>query len=276
MNQGELQSICRAVTDLSKETGAFFLNEINKVRHTDVEEKGLHDFVSYVDKTAEQQIVHELKKILPGAGFIAEEGTANSAGERYQWIIDPLDGTTNFLHHIPLYSVSIALCDREETILGIVHEPNLDECFTALRSEPALLNQGLIQVSAQSEMRKSLLATGFPYYDYGRLQEYINLFMHFAQQTSGLRRLGSAAVDLAYTACGRFEGFYEYGLHPWDVAAGAFIVKQAGGQVTDFKGSMNYIFGGELLASNGILHHELLDDIRQHFQPDQSGNQVRD
>jgi myo-inositol-1(or 4)-monophosphatase len=155
--------------------------------------------------------------------------------------------------------------EQDAIILGVVHEPNLGETFYAWKGSPAYLNGKEIKVSAESTMKSSLLATGFPYYDYGRMKEYIDLFVHFARNTSGLRRLGSAAVDLAYTACGRFEGFYEYGLQPWDVAAGAFIVQQAGGRVTDFNGGQDHIFGGKLLASNGILHQQLLTDIQQYF-----------
>jgi len=265
MTESELQRLCRQVISIAGETGKFFLTEISKVKSTDIIEKGVHDFVSYVDKTAEERILSELHHLLPQAGFIAEEGTMTHRSDRYNWIVDPLDGTTNFLHRIPLYSVSIALMDGDDIALGVIHEPNLDECFCAWKEGPALLNGKTIKVSSQEQMKNALLATGFPYYDYGRLPEYIDLFTHFARTTSGLRRLGSAAVDLAYTACGRFEGFYEYGLHPWDVAAGAIIVQQAGGLVTDFKGSNSYIFGGELLASNGILHPELLSAIQSHF-----------
>jgi len=265
MNSSNLEHLCNQVIAIAKETGNFFLQEINKVKSSDIEEKGLHDFVSYVDKTAEARIVAELKKRLPGAGFLAEEGTSALKGEKYNWVIDPLDGTTNFLHHIPLYSVSIALMEKENTILGVVHEPNLNECFYAWKGDAARMNGKEIKVSDQYSLKDSLLATGFPYNNYGKLQGYMDVFMHFAKNTSGLRRLGSAAVDLAYTACGRYEGFYEYGLHPWDVAAGAFIVQQAGGKVTDFNGGSNFIFNGEMLASNNLLHTELLESIRQHF-----------
>jgi myo-inositol-1(or 4)-monophosphatase len=266
MSNPSLEQLCTHVISIARETGEFFLKEINLVKDTDVIEKGLHDFVSYVDKKAEARIVEELKKILPQAGFIAEEGTSTIKGEQYNWVIDPLDGTTNFLHHIPLYSVSIALMDGDEIVMGIVHEPNLDECFYAWKGEHSLMNGKPIKVSEQEGMKNALLATGFPYYDYGKLKGYMELFMHFAQHTSGLRRLGSAAVDLAYTACGRFEGFYEYGLHPWDVAAGAFIVQQAGGKVTDFSGGKDYVFNGELLASNTILHSELLGCVEKYFR----------
>jgi myo-inositol-1(or 4)-monophosphatase len=265
MTTNELELLTRQVIELAKGTGIFFLHEIHQVKSTDIEEKSIHNFVSYVDKAAETRIVETLGKLLPESGFIAEEGTSTKKGDRFNWIIDPLDGTTNFLHHIPLYSVSIALMDGDEIVLGVVHEPNLNECFYAWKNGPAYLNGQEIRVTKEKGMKNALLATGFPYYDYGKMKEYIDLFIHFAQNSSGLRRLGSAAVDLAYTACGRFEGFYEYGLHPWDVAAGAFIVRQAGGSVTDFGGGNNYLFGGELLASNGLLHNELLNCVMDHF-----------
>lgn len=262
----DYKSITLQVIELARETGAFFLEEVNKVKTTDIEVKGLHDFVSYVDKTAEARIVKRLQDILPEAGFITEEQTATYRGERFNWIVDPLDGTTNFLHHIPLFSVSIALMENDEIVSGVVYEPNLDECFYAWKGGCAYLNNKEIHVSEQRELKNTLLATGFPYSDFGKLNGYMELFGWFARNTSGLRRLGSAAVDLAYTACGRFEGFYEYGLHAWDVAAGVFIVQQAGGTVTDFKGGNQYIFGGEMLASNTLLHPSLLEAVRSHFE----------
>ncbi len=261
----DYKKITLEVISLAKKTGKFFLEEINKVQLSDIEVKGLHDFVSYVDKTAELRIVKRLSELLPESGFITEEQTATHRGDRFNWIVDPLDGTTNFLHHIPLYSVSIALMENDEIVAGVVYEPNLDECFYAWKDGSAYMNGNEIHVSEQSELKNTLLATGFPYYDYGKLNGYMELFTWFARNTSGLRRLGSAAVDLAYTACGRFEGFYEYGLHPWDVAAGVFIVNQAGGTVTDFKGGKDYIFGAELLASNTVLHPVLLDAVKEHF-----------
>jgi myo-inositol-1(or 4)-monophosphatase len=261
----DYKNITFEVIALAKETGKFLIEEINKVKIADIEVKGLHDFVSYVDKTAEGRIVKRLAEILPESGFVTEEQTATHRGERFNWIVDPLDGTTNFLHHIPLFSVSIALMEYDKVVAGVVYEPNLDECFYAWKEGPAFMNDTEIHVSDQKEMKNTLLATGFPYNDFGRLNGYIELFTWFARNTSGLRRLGSAAVDLAYTSCGRYEGFYEYGLHAWDVAAGAFIVQQAGGTVTDFNGGEDYIFGGELLASNTLLHEPLLNAVKSHF-----------
>lgn len=155
--------------------------------------------------------------------------------------------------------------EYDKVVAGVVYEPNLDECFYAWKGGSAYLNEKEIHVSDQQELKNALLATGFPYNDFGKLKGYMDLFTYFARNTSGLRRLGSAAVDLVYTACGRFEGFYEYGLHAWDVAAGTFIVQQAGGIVTDFKGGEDYIFGAELMASNSLLHKPLLEAAQTHF-----------
>jgi myo-inositol-1(or 4)-monophosphatase len=261
----DYKALTLEVISLAKETGKFLLQEINKVKASDIEVKGLHDFVSYVDKTAEAGIVKRLSEILPESGFITEEQTATQRGERFNWIIDPLDGTTNFLHHVPLFSVSIALMEYDKIVIGVVYEPNLDECFYSWKGGKAYMNEKEIHVSDQIEMKNTLLATGFPYNDFVKLDGYMALFIWFARNTSGLRRLGSAAVDLAYTACGRYEGFYEYGLHAWDVAAGVFIVEQAGGTITDFKGGDDYIFGKELLASNTLLHQGLLEAVKLHF-----------
>jgi len=261
----DLQQLTQQVTNLARTTGEKLKKELANFSIDQAEVKGRHDFVSYVDKASEKLLVKELSKILPEAGFIAEENTETKKGERFNWIIDPLDGTTNFIHGIPLFSISIALLDYEEVISGVVHEPNLKECFYAWKNSKAYLNDSEISVSAAQKMFDSLLATGFPYYDYSRLNDYMELFKHLLRNTHGVRRLGSAAVDLAYVACGRFEGFYEYGLHPWDVAAGTLIVKQAGGNVTDFEGKNNYIFGREIIATNGQIHEEFLKELKKYF-----------
>jgi len=261
----DLQTLCHNVCALSKQTGNFILGERLKFSTDKVEIKGKNDFVSYVDKTSEQLLVAGLSQLLPESGFIAEEGTSTKKGGVYNWIIDPLDGTTNFIHGIPCFAISIALMRNEELVMGIVYEINSDECFYAWEGSKAYLNEKEISVSAASKLSDSLIATGFPYYDYGRMNEYMDLFRHFMQHTHGLRRLGSAATDLAYVACGRFEGFYEYGLQPWDVAAGAFIVQQAGGKVTDFSGKNNYIFGKEMVAGNVACFDEFLNTVQLYF-----------
>jgi myo-inositol-1(or 4)-monophosphatase len=264
----DYHEICLQVCELSRETGKYILGQSALFNSDAVVQKGEHDYVSYVDKTAEQKIVEELRTLLPEAGFITEEGTAGYDNQTFRWIIDPLDGTTNFIHRVPVFSISIALVEKEEVVMGVVYEINRDECFYAWKDGKAMLNGSEIHVSSSEDFNSSLLATGFPYYDYGRLDEYLAIFKYFMQHTAGIRRLGSAAADLAYVACGRFEGFYEYGLHAWDVAAGAFIVQMAGGTVTDFKGENNYIFGSELIAGNKPAHHEMLKVIAEKFNPE--------
>lgn len=253
-----LEQLCTEAIRIIKETGQFIREENKKLQNKDIQTKGLHNYVTYVDKTAEQQLVTALSRLIPSCGFITEEDTISQRQAEYTWIIDPLDGTTNYIHRIPVYSVSVALQHNGQTVLGIVYEVSRDECFYARGDSPLFLNGYPSSVSNAESLDSSLLATGFPYYDYSRLQEYMAIFIKLLQQTKGIRRLGSAAVDLAYVACGRFDGFYEYSLHPWDVAAGAFLVKAGGGIVTDFKGGENYLFGSEIIAANKNIHQPIL------------------
>lgn len=259
----DLELLCSEVTQLSNQIGDFIRKEQLKFSTNKVETKGKNDFVSYVDKTAEQKIIFKLAELLPESGFIAEEGSSSKKGEIYNWIVDPLDGTTNFIHGVPCYAISIALMREKEIILGVIYEITLDECFYAWEGSKAFMNGKEIHVSTVSKLSDALLATGFPYYDYNRMDEYLDLFKYYMKNTHGLRRLGSAATDLAYVACGRFEGFYEYSLQPWDVAAGVFIVQQAGGKITDFNGGNNYIFGKELVAGNAVCFDEFLDTVQR-------------
>jgi myo-inositol-1(or 4)-monophosphatase len=249
------ESICTEVLRISREAGDFIKENQSKISEDSVEEKSLNSLVTYVDKNAEMLIVRELQKLIPESGFITEEETIEKKGEAYNWIIDPLDGTTNFIHGIPCYCVSIGLIRNNELVLGVIHDPNLNETFYAYEGSKAYLNDKEIRVSKKTKLKDSLLATGFPYYDYGKMPQYIELFKDFMQSSRGLR----------YVACGRFDGFYEYGLNPWDVAAGAFIIKQAGGKVTDFNGGDNFLFGEDIMVSNALIHQEFLDKIQHHF-----------
>jgi myo-inositol-1(or 4)-monophosphatase len=259
------ENICKGVIVLVREVGSFILGEKGKVKSDRIEVKGLNDFVSYVDKNAEVMLVEGLSKMLPEAGFITEENTISKKGERFNWVIDPLDGTTNFLHGIPCFAISIGLLRDNELVMGVVYEMNLDECFYAWEGSRAYLNGEEISVTQAAKVSNSLIATGFPYSNYDRFQEYLGLFMDLMQSCQGMRRIGSAAVDLAYVACWRFDGFYEYGLKPWDVAGGAFIVQQAGGRVSDFKGGSNYVFGQEIIATNPRIFEEFGSKVRKYF-----------
>jgi myo-inositol-1(or 4)-monophosphatase len=261
----ELNNICQRVIELSKRAGAYLVEERDKIQSSDIETKGAHDYVTYVDKTCEELIVKGLAEILPEAGFIVEENTSDKKGDRYNWIVDPLDGTTNYIHGLSPFCTSIALQDENEIVLGVIFEPMLNECFYAWKGSGAFLNSQQIKVSDKDILDHSLLATGFPYSDYKLLENYIDLFRWVMLNTQGVRRLGSAAVDMAYVACGRMDGFFEYGLKPWDVAAGAIIVKEAGGIVSDFTEGDNWLFGQELLAFNPKIHKQFCDQLKKHF-----------
>jgi myo-inositol-1(or 4)-monophosphatase len=260
----DLKKITEKVCELACETSNFIGNEIDRLRSSDVEIKSVNNFVTYVDKQSEERLVEGLSLILPGSGFIAEENPSLQSKE-LTWVIDPLDGTTNFIHGVPVYSISIALLEGQELIIGVIYEINLKECFYTWKGSPSFLNGLEIKVSGTDKVSDSLFATGFPYYDYGRLDPYLHFFRYLMQHSHGIRRLGSAAADLAYVACGRFDGFYEYGLSPWDVAAGALIVKNAGGFVSDFKGGEDFIFGKEIIATNRKIYDEFMRIFRENF-----------
>ena len=260
------EQLCQQVVAIAKNVGQFIKIEATNFNASKIEFKGVNDMVSYVDKSAEAQIIQHLSNILPQSGFIAEEGTSDKIGEVYNWIIDPLDGTTNFIHGIPTYAVSIALRENDELVVGVIYEINLDECFYAWKGSNAFLNGKRIQVSDTPELKSALIATGFPYYDFKRQGAYINLFNDVMQKCHGLRRIGAASVDLAYTACGRFDAYFEYNLKPWDIAAGLLIVKQAGGQCFDFDGGNNPLGTCDVVATNAKVSAELNDIIQYHFK----------
>ncbi|RZT93221.1 myo-inositol-1(or 4)-monophosphatase [Ancylomarina subtilis] len=245
-----LESVCKRTQEIAIEVGAFIKEQQSKINTADIENKGTHDFVTFVDKSSETRIIEALKPLIPEAGFIAEEGTKTLTGEQYNWIIDPLDGTTNYIHGFSPFAISIALKKDDMIVLGVVYEISLNECFYSWEGAPAYLNGEIIQVSKATSIESSLVGTGFPYRDFEQLDTYMDLLKFLCINSQGIRRPGSAATDLAYVACGRFDAFYEYGLQAWDVAAGAFLVQQAGGKVCDFKGKNNYIFGQEIIATN--------------------------
>jgi len=257
----DLRKITQQACKIAIETGEFLRNEIRRIRSADIEQKSFNNFVTYVDRESEARIMDRLGRLLPGSGFIAEE-SPGLKGAEFTWVIDPLDGTTNYIHGVPLYSVSIGLMKVNEIIAGVVYEVNLDECFYTWENAASYKNSEVINVSGTQKTADSLFATGFPYHDYGRMEAYLDIFRHLMQHSRGVRRLGSAAADLAYVAAGRFDGFYEYGLSPWDVAAGVLLVKNAGGRISDFSGGDNYIFGKEIIATNYPLHDAFLDLFR--------------
>ena len=261
-----LKYITSQVSNLARNTGEFVRNAASNFNRDSIEYKGLNDMVSYVDKEAEVLLVDGLRKILPDAGIIAEEGTGQKTdNQEYAWVIDPVDGTTNYMHGVPVFAISIALMQNDKIVSGVVYEINRDECFSAWLGGGAYLNEKPIKVSSANYLKDSLIATGFPYYDFDMMQNYLNILKELMQKSHGLRRLGAASVDLVYVACGRFEGFFEYNLKPWDVAAGTLIVQEAGGKVTDFKGGDDFIFGRELIAGCGMFS-ELEEVISRNWE----------
>ena len=257
--------LCSQVIAIARMTGNFIRKESMNFNANAIEFKGLNDLVSYVDKTAEQHLVTNLSQLIPNAGFTTEEDTPDSIGKTYNWIIDPLDGTTNFIHGIPTYSISIALYEEDKPVLGVVYEINRGEMFYSYKDAPAYLNNKEIRVSKRNLLADSLLATGFPYYQFEKQPQYMLLLAELMQKTHGLRRIGSAAVDLAYVACGRFDAFFEYNLNSYDVAGGAYLVQQAGGRVMNFSGGDEFINQREMLATNGLVDQEILAAIQKHF-----------
>ena len=258
--------LCNKVIAIARLTGNFIRKEAMAFDSESIEYKGLNDLVSYVDKTAERQLVKNLKKVLPNSGFITEEDeTKNTYNKPFTWIIDPLDGTTNFIHGIPTFSISIALYEGAEAVLGVVYEMNRGEMFYSYKGAPAFLNNKEINVSKTPTLAQSLVATGFPYYEFEKLPQYMALLTEVMQKCQGVRRIGSAAVDLAYVACGRFDAYFEYNLNSYDVAAGAFLVQQAGGTVQNFKGGDAFLNEREIVASNGLVTVEMLETIKKHF-----------
>ena len=261
----DLPILTEQVITLSRKVGEFIRQERINFNYEDVEIKGLNDLVSYVDKTSEKLIVEELSVLFPAAGFIVEENTKSDIKE-YNWIVDPLDGTTNFVHGIPSYAISIALECKGSIVLGVVYEVSQDQCFWAYTNSGAFLNGKKITVSSRKTLSDSLIATGFPIYNFSRIEPFMNTLTYLMKNTHGIRRIGAAAVDLCYLACGRVDAFFEYNLNAWDVAAGALIVKEAGGTITDFSGKENWLFGKEIVATNNHLKQEFEGVIRQNFQ----------
>ena len=261
-----LEALTHQTIEVVKQASSFIQREAANFKQDKIEYKDVNNLVSYVDKEAEKMLVAGLSAILPEASFITEEGTTGQDPDpdALNWIIDPLDGTANFIHGLPVYCVSVGLARGKEPLIGVIHEPNRDELFYGWQGGGAWCNRQRMQVSGARHLGESLLATGFPYYLFDKHDRYMLILETLMRKTHGLRRLGAAAVDLAYVAAGRFEGFYEYNLNSWDMAAGVLLIQEAGGIVTDFSGGDNYLFGGDIVAG-GPVHSELLAVIKEIF-----------
>ena len=254
----DLEQITKKVREIALQGGAFLRNERSSFDRGRVEKKNAHDYVSYVDKESEHRIVAQLRELVPEAGFIAEEGSGSLTDEEYCWLVDPLDGTTNFIHNNAPYCISIALRNREELLVGVVYEVCRNELYWTYKGSPSYLNGREIHVSDVADMDEAFVALGFPY----NFQSYKPLAEHIVHKlygnVGGLRLQGAAAAELCYVAAGRFEARIEGFLGPWDIAAGSIILMNAGGKVTDYSGGENFYHGHEVLATNGKLHNEFL------------------
>jgi len=263
----DYQTLTQEVVKIAEIAGDFIMKYFHKTIDADIRFKDKNDLVSFVDIQTEHLIIEKLEKLIPGSLFLAEESSVTKQVEKdkFYWIIDPLDGTTNFLHSIPVFCVSIALWKNDEFYSGVVYDPVRKECFYSFQGGKSYLNDQLIYVSENNILANAMIATGFPYKLFEKLPDYMDILSHFLKNSRGVRRLGSAAIDLVYTACGRFDAFYEYNLNPWDVAAGAFIVQNAGGKVTDFNGGNSFLFGDSILASCSGIYKEVQQIIQTRF-----------
>ncbi|MEF9475942.1 MAG: inositol monophosphatase [Candidatus Mariimomonas ferrooxydans] len=246
--------------------GELILNSLGKISKRDISIKQTSDFVTQVDRDSEQIIIKTIKNSFPDHSFLAEESGKKSDSEHYLWIIDPLDGTTNYIHGYPMFSVSIALEYKGEIILGVVFDPLRNELYTAEKNRGTFLNDKPVKVSSVSSLKNSLVTTGFPFRKKNMIDMYLKLFRNIFYKVSDIRRAGSAALDLAYLASGRCDGFFELGLSPWDIAAGSLLIKEAGGVVTDFGGDEDYLLTGNVVAGSPALHKEILEEVKKVFK----------
>lgn len=249
--------------EAAKEAGKYLKYSVGKVKSIEMKQGEERNLVSEIDRTSEAKIISIIKRHYPNHAILAEESGATSASADYKWVIDPLDGTTNFLHGLPVFCVTIGIEYKGEIVVGVVYDPNLDELFTAEKGSGAFCNGKRMKVSAAKELINSLLVTGFPYDIAKNPNNAVGHFVNFLMEGQGIRRLGSAALDLSYVAAGRFDGFWEVNLHPWDMAAGVLFVREAGGIVADFSGSPSSIYTKQVLATNGIIHEAMLNVLKK-------------
>jgi myo-inositol-1(or 4)-monophosphatase len=263
-----------AAREAARRPGELLRRRFRDTSRLRIEAKGLRDFVTEVDREAEDLVVGYLRGRFPEHRILAEESYSRSGDEiaregksTYRWIVDPLDGTTNFIHGVPTFAVSVALEDDSGLLAAAVYDPVHDETFHGCRGGGARLEGEPIACSHVAELGDALIATGVPFRDLSRADGYLSAFERFMRTTAGIRRAGAASLDLAFTACGRYDGFWEVGLHPWDLAAGALLIREAGGRVTDVAGGDGFLECGEILAAGPVLHATMLEVTRSAFGP---------
>ncbi|MCF6345747.1 MAG: inositol monophosphatase [Thiomicrorhabdus sp.] len=262
-----MHPLLNIATQAARAAGGNIMHHYARIDQLNIEHKGKNDYVSEVDKEAENTIIKIIQKYYPEHAILAEEsGLKKAKKTKYglsdvEWIIDPLDGTTNFLHQFPQFCVSIAVKEKGKLTHAAIYDPVRDEMFTASRGRGAFLNNHRMRVSQQKTLNNALLATGFPYHDFSYLDSYMASLKSFMTSTAGVRRAGSAALDLAYVASGRVDGYWEFNLKPWDIAAGALLVQEAGGLATDFQGGENFLNSGNILTANPKLYKEMAQTL---------------
>ena len=259
------QQLLHTAIDAARIAGAYLLEQAGKLDRSKIVEKKANDFVTEVDRGAERLIIDRICREYPEHQFLAEESGRSTATGDIVWIIDPLDGTTNYIQKIPFYAVSIAAYNGTEILAGVVFNPKLSEFFSAAKGLGAYLNDAPIRVSTEPDFSRAFLATGFPHQRKRNLPPFLTATNEIFFGSAGIRRLGSAALDLCYTACGRFDGYWELGLNPWDCAAGCLLVSEAGGTVSDFWGDSAYLENGHVIAANPAVHKQLQFHLSNHF-----------
>ncbi len=256
-----------AVLPLVRNAGAYMQWVRRRLAADHIQEKQRNHLVTLADVEVERFLINGLRSIAPSSRFLGEETQHDPLTDAPTWIIDPIDGTTNYVQHIPFYCISVALAVDRRVVLGVVHDPVHDETFHASEAQPgAFLNHRPISVSTTSKIESAVITTGFPFSDFSLIETYSRILQELMRRTRALRRPGSAALDLVGVAAGRMDGFYEYGLSPWDVAAGAYLVRKAGGRVSDFQGGDDYLFGRQIAAGNPTVHRQLLEIIQRHLE----------
>jgi myo-inositol-1(or 4)-monophosphatase len=253
----------KIAVEAALEAGAYLKDNVGKIHQIEQKEGQVTNLVTEVDKNSEKLIIGKLSRHFPDHDFLGEESGSRAAESDYRWIIDPLDGTVNYTHALPIYCVSIGLEYRGEIIAGVVYDPSANELFTAEKGKGAFLNGSRISVSKTSKLIQGMIVTGFPYNIADKLSLHLGSFKEFLIEAQAVRRLGSAALDLSYVACGRFDGFWEGSLHAWDMAAGILLVIEAGGRWTDYSGNQATVYNPQLLATNGLIHTPMMDVLKR-------------
>lgn len=266
MNENLSRELLKTAVSAARLAGDIILKNLGRLSAADIQTKQAFDFVTKVDRWSESVIMQTIREKFPSHRFLTEETLKQDDTGDYRWIIDPLDGTTNYIHAYPMFSVSIALEYAGEIVIGVVFDPLKDELFHAVRENGSFLNNRQISASGTNRLETSLIATGFPFRAKEMIDLYLKAFRGVFENVSDIRRAGSAAIDLAYVAAGRFEGFFELKLSPWDIAAGSLLIKEAGGIITDFGGGSDYLSTGNVVAGNKYIQPEILKKVTEVFR----------